>query len=422
MWVRAMKKSCFVIMGYGTKKNINLDLTYNEIIRPCIIKNGLVPYHLFEDEKYNAYRCDEISGTAAIDYKFVTCLSEADIVIADISTMNVNAIYELGARHALKPRSTILLCAKEDEQRFNFFDLTYVPIIFYKHGGAHIDIDAIRNTQAALDGLLDYAINSTSLLPDNPIQRALHERNLYPPIPSPEQQSLYKLYSEGRRLLDNNAYAEALQILSELYERDASEENMLLLVLAQYKLAEASNSCKSLIECVNFIKEKVDIESSTSERLLGRVAAIYLRLFNLLGEDTYYYLALDYYRLGAQYSKLNFYCPRNYCALLLRIHEISDDPHVLREYYYTAKHYAKLYIHRPAIASKSGSYEERVYCFYNACDMKAIIAGEYSNYEKLQMRLSTDDGISARQRNTIKVGMERILGDITEMNKRTKLF
>ena len=36
-----MKKSCFVIMGYGIKNNINLDLTYSKIIKPCIIKNEL---------------------------------------------------------------------------------------------------------------------------------------------------------------------------------------------------------------------------------------------------------------------------------------------------------------------------------------------------------------------------------------------
>ena len=95
-------KSCFVIMGFGIKNNINLDLTYNEIIKPCLIENNLRPYSLYSDEKFNAFRCDEIIGTTSIDYKFITCLSNADIVIADISTMNANAIYELGVRHALQ--------------------------------------------------------------------------------------------------------------------------------------------------------------------------------------------------------------------------------------------------------------------------------------------------------------------------------
>jgi hypothetical protein len=33
----------------------------------------------------------------------------ADLVIADLSTSNVNAIYELGVRHALRPHTTIVM-------------------------------------------------------------------------------------------------------------------------------------------------------------------------------------------------------------------------------------------------------------------------------------------------------------------------
>lgn len=417
-----MKKTCFVIMGYGVKNNINLDLTYSEIIKPCIVKNGLVPYPLYKEEMYNAYRCDEISGSVSIDYKFVTCLSQADIVIADISTMNINAIYELGARHALKPRSTILLCAKEDGQRFNFFDITYVPIIFYEHEGTCIDTEAIKKTQITLNDFLQFAINSDTAIPDNPIQRALHERDTYQTFLLPEKQNLYQLYLEGRKSLDNNDYEKAVEILSRLYSQDPSEENLLLLILAQYKIAEATSSSRGLIECVEQLISKVDVDSSTSEHLLGRIAAIYLRLYNLLSEDTYYYLALEYYRRGANYSKVNLYCPRNYCALLLRVYEITNDSNVLREYYYTAKHYAKLYLNTIVSAPKSGNYEERVYYYYNVCDIKAIIVGEYKNQEKLINRLDADDSISIRQRITIEDGLKKLNQDISEMNVRTKLF
>lgn len=176
-----------------------------------------------------------------------------------------------------------------------------------------------------------------------------------------------------------------------------------------------------LIECIERITTKIDVDTSTSEHLFGRIAAIYLRLFNLLGEDTYYYLALEYYRRGANYSKVNFYCPRNYCALLLRVYEITDDSNVLREHYYTAKHYAKLYLNTSVSAAQSGSYEERVYYYYNVCDMKAVIAGEYTNYEKLLKRLDTDGSINPRQRITIKEGLEKLNRDIEAMNFVAKL-
>ncbi len=75
-----------------------------KIIKPCIIENELIPFPLYKESTYNAYRCDEISGTISIDYKFVTCLNGSDIVIADISTMNVNAIYELGAKACIETK------------------------------------------------------------------------------------------------------------------------------------------------------------------------------------------------------------------------------------------------------------------------------------------------------------------------------
>lgn len=56
-----MNKTCFVIMGYGIKNNLNLDLAYEEIIKPCIIENQLIPFPLYKESSYNAYRCDEIS-------------------------------------------------------------------------------------------------------------------------------------------------------------------------------------------------------------------------------------------------------------------------------------------------------------------------------------------------------------------------
>ncbi len=398
-----MNKTCFVIMGYGIKNNLNLDLAYEKIIKPCIAENQLIPFPLYEESSYNAYRCDEISGTISIDYKFVTCLNGADIVIADISTMNVNAIYELGARHALKPRSTILLCAKEKEKEFKFFDITYVPIIFYEHNGTFIRDDVIGQTKNQLNSFLDFAINTSTNVPDNPIYRALNENHVYN-NDKLSNNTIYEMYKKARNLLDDNNFQDALVILDELYTNDPSEENLLLLVLAKYKIAEKNNSCKDLIECINLIKQNTDIENSTSEYLFGRLAAICLRVYNLSDDPEYYYSALKYYRIGACFCKKNLYCPRNYCALLLRIYEITEDENVIREYYYTAKHFAKLYLDLNVNVKNSGNYDERIYYKYNKIDLKAIINDEYIDVEKTVSRIQNDKDISKRQKNTLISG------------------
>ena len=411
-----MNKTCFVIMGYGIKNNLNFDLAYEKIIKPCIAENQLIPFPLYEESSYNAYRCDEISGTISIDYKFVTCLNGADIVIADISTMNVNAIYELGARHALKPRSTILLCAKEKEKEFKFFDITYVPIIFYEHNGTFIRDDVIGQTKNQLNSFLDFAINTSTNVPDNPIYRALNENHVYN-NDKLSNNTIYEMYKKARNLLDDNNFQDALVILDELYTNDPSEENLLLLVLAKYKIAEKNNSCKDLIECINLIKQNTDIENSTSEYLFGRLAAICLRVYNLSDDPEYYYSALKYYRIGACFCKKNLYCPRNYCALLLRIYEITEDENVIREYYYTAKHFAKLYLDLNVNVKNSGNYDERIYYKYNKIDLKAIINDEYIDVEKTVSRIQNDKDISKRQKNTLISGINTLKQSIDNINK-----
>jgi len=42
-------------------------------------------------------------------------LPDADLMIADLSTSNLNAAYELDVRHALRPRTTLVIA----EEKFN---------------------------------------------------------------------------------------------------------------------------------------------------------------------------------------------------------------------------------------------------------------------------------------------------------------
>ena len=417
-----MNKTCFVIMGFGIKNNINLDLTYNKIIKPCILENKLVAFPLYEETKYNAYRCDEICGTISIDYKFVTCLNGADIVIADISTMNANAIYELGARHALKPRSTILLCAKENKTKFNFFDITYVPIIFYDHDGVKLSPKSITDTKLKLNTFLDFAIHSTTTLPDNPIQRALIEHTIYQKVQLSHNNSIYDLYLKGKHELGNNEFEKAEITFTDLYSKDSSEEIMLLLVLAKYKKAEKKKSCKELIDCVNLITNNIDINNSYSEYIFGRLAAICLRIYQLSGDNEYYYSALEFYRRGSNYCKNNLYCPRNYCSLLIGIFNITDDINTIQEYYYTAKHYAKLYLAMDVEAKHSGSYDNRIYYQYNVYDLRSIVSGEYENYEKIRIRLEHDQDISKLQKETILNGIKKLKDDLDTIEDIIKTF
>lgn len=138
-------KTCFVITGYGVKKDyinnrdIDLDKTFKHIVKP-----------VFEEMGYECKRsCDYPPGM--IDTIMYKGIYNADFVIADISTLNPNALYELGVRHALKPYTTLVIC--EDGIFVNNklpFDLSHLTAMAYHHDGKSLDIDEVERFRKVL--------------------------------------------------------------------------------------------------------------------------------------------------------------------------------------------------------------------------------------------------------------------------------
>ena len=91
-------------MGFGQKTDLatgrvlDLDKSYRNIIKPAVTAAG-----------YECVRADEIQHSGVIDVPMYEMLFAADLVVADLSTANLNAIFELGVRHALRPRATIIM-------------------------------------------------------------------------------------------------------------------------------------------------------------------------------------------------------------------------------------------------------------------------------------------------------------------------
>src|SRR4029453_18322697 len=76
------------------------------------------------------------------DSRMYELLFSADVVIADLSTANPNALYELGVRHALRPHTTIII--SESDLTLPF-DISHVRIARYSHLGEDIGYDeAVR--------------------------------------------------------------------------------------------------------------------------------------------------------------------------------------------------------------------------------------------------------------------------------------
>ena len=135
------QKTCFVVMGFEEKPDLqpnpnrilNLNKTFEYIIEPAVEKAGLA-----------CIRGDKIEHSGVIDKPMYEHLLNADVVVADLSTSNPNAIYELGVRHALRPSTTIVMA----ESGFSFpFDLHSLNILKYQHSGQDIlygEVDRVR--------------------------------------------------------------------------------------------------------------------------------------------------------------------------------------------------------------------------------------------------------------------------------------
>jgi O-acetyl-ADP-ribose deacetylase (regulator of RNase III) len=111
-------KNCFVIMPFGEKTDVDgavvpFDTVYEHILEPAgkeLEKHGII---------VKSERCDKIKQAGWIHSTMIKHIMEADIAIVDVTTANPNVFYELGVRHALKRKVTILVRRKGTKLPFN---------------------------------------------------------------------------------------------------------------------------------------------------------------------------------------------------------------------------------------------------------------------------------------------------------------
>ena len=129
---------CFVLMPFGKKMDsagrvTNFDSVYAKIIEPAVERAGLEPIRADEEK---------IGGT--IHKPMFERLMLCHYAVADITGANPNVFYELGIRHAMRPRSTVIVFG---EGTVLPFDIALVRGLAYKTDGAGEPADA----EATLD-------------------------------------------------------------------------------------------------------------------------------------------------------------------------------------------------------------------------------------------------------------------------------
>ncbi len=148
---------CFVLMPFGRKMDAagrvtNFDSVYEKIIAPAVSQAGLEPIRADEEK---------IGGT--IHKPMFERLMLCHYAVADITGANPNVFYELGIRHAMRPRSTVIVFA---EGTVLPFDIALVRGISYKTDGAGEPV-GVEATLAAIASQLTSARGNP--LDDSPI-------------------------------------------------------------------------------------------------------------------------------------------------------------------------------------------------------------------------------------------------------------
>ena len=278
-----MKKRCFVIQGFGKKqdyeqgKQFNLDASY-AVIKEAIEKAGM-----------ECFRADELRTNAVIDQVMYDELLDADLVVADITTLNFNAAFELGVRYALRPYATLVV----GEKGMNFpFDVNHIYIHKYQHLGEDIGYSEAKRFGEDLKKLAEQAVNNPQN--DSPVYTFLDRLpdKGFMEIAKPKVtlmaardsgSSLRQLIDQAEAEMRADRFEDAVRKWTEAREVAGKNDYVVQqLALATYKSKkpDAQRALRKAQTILEYLKPRESFDTET----LGLWAAVHKGLFELSGD------------------------------------------------------------------------------------------------------------------------------------------
>jgi hypothetical protein len=314
--------TCFVVQGFGEKtdfttgRKLNLDASY-EVIKEAVVAAGL-----------ECIRADEVVKTGTIDLPMYDWILKADLVIADLSTYNVNAAYELGVRYAVAPRATIILAESEFQ---NPFDFSHIVLRRYKHLGEDVGRQEANRLKGELTTLIrelmaDKAVDSPvyQLLALDPPQRkearmaaaATSPGAEAPgPVPITEDTSAKELLERAQKAMSESDFAQARGLFAQVHALRPGDEYVIQqCALATYKSKDL-NLKDALLQAHAILQGKLNPATTNNPESLGLWGAVHKRLWEETREQKHLDTAINAYERGF-FLKQDYYTGINLAFML----------------------------------------------------------------------------------------------------------
>lgn len=170
------KKSCFVITpigDVGSQTRRSTDGLLNAVIRPAL------------ENEFEVVAAHELSNPGSITVQIIEHLLDDDLVVANLTDLNPNVMYELAVRHA--KRKPVIILARHGTSLP--FDVAQERTIFF--------VDDMQGTQELAGRLKESARTAAAeASPDNPVYRAAKAAVMHSVAPDdPQKYILERLAS-----------------------------------------------------------------------------------------------------------------------------------------------------------------------------------------------------------------------------------
>lgn len=228
----------FVIRPFGVKKDsggneIDFETVHRELIQPALVATD-----------FTGGTTGTILDSGNIREDMFALILEADLVVCDITLNNPNVFYELGIRHALRKKRTLLLRGQptKDDTPFDLLTDRYLPYPIQDPGAARERLIQAIQAGIAAERVTDSPV--FQMLPSLPDTDPASVREI---VPTDFREEVGRARSAGQALSPG-----WLRLLSEEVRAQRFQwEGLKLVAQAQFDLKDwdaAAESWKAILE------------------------------------------------------------------------------------------------------------------------------------------------------------------------------